>query len=382
MFKSFAIALAATGVAAYSPYGTSSGLQAGVYQGEDDFTHDYAWGHDHYEPGNIKRFDGHFAEIYGADDLAWGANGFQNPIVAKDGVHNWDDQGDAYTCHSCGGHGCSLCGGYGHFHRNKQFGKHGHTLQNGFGVGHWHAYLGPKNRSSYNKYGHGIGGRYTQRWNNGYGDRYGINSGQRYGLAHRWSLYNGYGKGNASAKGSVMGYGIGTNAETQVILNDQQGHRSDDYDWTYADDYGYGDDYGYDEGYGDDWGYDEEPVYDQGYDAEYEEPAYEEDYGYDQDYDTGYDEADEYHGYGEDHYMPEHNGQHYYTEWAAGYGDNAWPGDQTVGRSSVYWKGWSNGHGNHNPWDQESQRHDRGLMNYVERPREVYLHHDYFGFPV
>jgi len=180
------------------------------------YGHNQVWGHGHYEPGNIQNFLGYSAEIDGADDLGWGPNGFQNPIVQNDGVHNWDDMGDAYVCHSCGGHGCGLCGGYGHFHRKAQFGQHGHSLKRGFGIGHWHTYLGPKPRSSYNKYGHGIGGRYSQRWSNGYGDRYGINAGERYGLAHVWSMYNGYGRGNPSSKGSVMGYGVGSNAQVPL----------------------------------------------------------------------------------------------------------------------------------------------------------------------
>ena len=193
-----------------------AGATAQYYDGPTrnygDYQHDRVWGHGHYEPGDITRFENHYAEIYGADDLAWGPNGFQNPHTHNDKVHNWDDQGDANTCHACGGHGCTLCGGYGHVHRNAAFGNHGHNLQTGFGVGHNHAYLGDKVRSSYNRYGHGIGGRYTQRWTNGYGDRYALNHGERYGLAHRWGMYNGYGHGNPSSKGSVMGYGIGANA--------------------------------------------------------------------------------------------------------------------------------------------------------------------------
>jgi len=174
--------------------------------------HNQVWGHSHYEPGDADRFENHYADIYGADDSAWGPNGFRNPITNQDTSHNWDDQGDGYVCHSCGGHGCYLCGGHGHKHTNSQWGEHGHNLKKGFGIGHHHAYLGDKVRSSYNKYGHGIGGRYTQRWSNGYGGRYGFGHGERYGLAHRWSMYNGYGKGNPSSKGSVMGYGVGANA--------------------------------------------------------------------------------------------------------------------------------------------------------------------------
>jgi hypothetical protein len=176
-------------------------------------SHDQVWGHGHYEPGDAFRFENHYADIYGADDLAWGPNGFANPHTNSDDIHNWDDQGDGFVCHACGGHGCSLCGGYGHKHTNAQWGYHGHTLKKPHGIGHNHAYLGDKVRSTYNKYGHGIGGRYTQRWSNGYGGRYGLQGhGERYGLAHRWSMYNGYGKGNPSSKGSVMGYGVGANA--------------------------------------------------------------------------------------------------------------------------------------------------------------------------
>jgi hypothetical protein len=193
------------------------------YYGEGTYTnpapkkgHNSVWGHAHYEPGNIDRFIGHGADIYGADDLAWGPNGYRTPFPASDNVHNWDDQGDAYICHSCGGHGCGNCGGYGHHHRNSKWGYHGHTLKKGFGTGHWHTYLGDKPRSTYNKYGNGIGGRYSQRWSNGYGDQYGINAGQRYGLAHTWGMYNGYGRGNPTSKGSNMGYGYNSNAQTPV----------------------------------------------------------------------------------------------------------------------------------------------------------------------
>jgi hypothetical protein len=275
MFKSFTLASMAAMC--------SAKWQAGIYQGDDDFLHDYVWGHDHYEPGNVKRFDGHFAEIHGADDLAWGPNGYQNPQAAKDDTHNWDDQGDAYTCHSCGGHGCAHCGGYGHFHRNSQFGHHGHSLMNGFGVGHWHTYLGDKQRSSYNKYGHGMGGRYSQRWTNGYGDKYGIDAGQRYGLNHRWGIYNGLGKGNASSKGSNLGYGIGTNAALQQIVWTQDGGYDDyDHDDYYYDDDYYGDDYYGDDYYGD-YGYHYDDEDDHYYEAPmetYEEPAYEKEMTY------------------------------------------------------------------------------------------------------
>ena len=176
------------------------------------YGHNQVWGHQHYEPGDVDRFENHHADIYGADDLAWGPNGYANPTTTNDDIHNWDDQGDGYVCHACGGHGCGLCGGYGHKHTNAQFGYHGHTLRKPHGIGHNHAYLGDKPRSTYNKYGHGVGGRYSQRWSNGYGGRYGFGHGERYGIAHRWSMYNGYGKGNPSTKGSVMGYGIGANA--------------------------------------------------------------------------------------------------------------------------------------------------------------------------
>ena len=228
MFKQVAagIALIAGAEAAtVQSYGSAYGLaNTGGWRTPDDQqwtvpvskptsdSHNQTWGHGHYEPGDIDRFDSHYAEIYGADDSAWGPNGYRNPTTQNDKHHNWDDQGDGYICHSCGGHGCGLCGGYGHFHTNAQFGKHGHTLDRGFGIGHHHAYLGDKVRSSYNRYGHGVGGRYTQRYSNGYGGQFGFNHGERYGLAHRWSMYNGYGRGNPSSKGSVMGYGIGANA--------------------------------------------------------------------------------------------------------------------------------------------------------------------------
>lgn len=187
-------------------------------------SHLSTWGHGHYEPGDVDRFLGHHATVQAQDDLAWGPNGFSNPSTQNDGVHNWDDSGDAYVCHSCGGHGCGNCGGYGHHHKRAKFGHHGHTLKKGFGVGHWHNYLGDKPRSSYNKYGTGIGGRYSQRYSNGYGDRYGITAGARYGLAHLWGMYNGYGRGNPSSKGSVLGYGYDTNAQTPLRTQGYYGY--------------------------------------------------------------------------------------------------------------------------------------------------------------
>jgi len=191
----------------------SANYAVGPTKDHGDFKHDKVWGHGHYEPGSIARFNNFFADIYGADDDAWGVNGFQNPHNHKDNIHNWDDQGDGQICHACGGHGCGLCFGYGHRHANAQFGWHGHTLKKGLGIGHNHDYLGDKVRSTYNRYGHGYGGRYSQRWSNGYGGKYNLQGGQRYGLAHRWGMYNGYGHGNPNSQGSVMGYGIGSNAE-------------------------------------------------------------------------------------------------------------------------------------------------------------------------
>lgn len=392
MFKTFAIAVVAS-VAEANVY-TQGDYREGIYVNQDDFTHDHVWGHTHYEPGNVKRFDGHYAEIDGADDLAWGPNGYQNPLpmTNKDAVHNWDDAGDAYVCHSCGGHGCTLCGGYGHFHRTAQFGHHGHNLKNGFGVGHWHTYLGPKVRSSYNKYGHGIGGRYSQRWSNGYGDRYGINAGERYGLQHRWGIYNGLGKGNPSSKGSVMGYGIGQNAEVPALLpNRMDGY--DDVDMTYDEGYGddysqsvrggsYQDDYGYDEGYGDDWGYDEGYGDDYGYDDYgYDDYGYD-DYGYD---DYGYDDYGDDYGYdSHDQYLPEHNGKQLYTEFAAGYGDpvGAWGNTywDPVGDGHVFTHSFGVGHGNHSPWNSEYERSDLGLFNYRGRPTRLARTHQPTGF--
>ena len=40
--------------------------------------HDAMWNHAHYEPGNIGRFDNHYAEIYGVEDGHYGRNGFRN----------------------------------------------------------------------------------------------------------------------------------------------------------------------------------------------------------------------------------------------------------------------------------------------------------------
>merc|ERR1719198_2866089 len=166
----FSSALLLVAEAAASGYGGGSESIAryGPTREYGGYQHDRVWGHGHYEPGDIERFDGHHAEIYGADDLAWGPNGFANAHAHNDATHNWDDQGDGYVCHACGGHGCTLCGGYGHEHKGRMFGYHGHNLKMGFGVGHTHAYLGKKPRSSYNRYKHGVGGRYTQRWTNGY----------------------------------------------------------------------------------------------------------------------------------------------------------------------------------------------------------------------
>ena len=294
MKSSFATLLIAGASASYS-----QGERAlyGPTKDFGDYQHDRVWGHGHYEPGDIERFENHHAEIYGADDLAWGPNGFANPHTHNDDHHNWDDQGDAYVCHSCGGHGCTLCGGYGHGHRNAQFGEHGHTLQTGFGVGHNHVYLGDKPRSSYNRYGHGVGGRYTQRWSNGYGNRYGIGHGHRYGLAHRWSQYNGYGHGNPSSKGSVMGYGLGANAQIPQLYQPR----------TYEDVY---DPY---DAYGDSYDYDYKeytPKYKQmDYEQEYHEPQYyEQEYHEPKHYEQEYHEP-QYYEQEYDHYEPQYDCQ-------------------------------------------------------------------------
>ena len=227
MFKiAAAIALIEATNARYGhPRGGTRPITSQSYETpEPTYGHNQVWGHQHYEPGDVDRFENHYADVYGADDLAWGPNGYANPQTTNDDAHNWDDQGDGYVCHACGGHGCGLCGGYGHRHTNAQFGEHGHTLKKAHGIGHGHAYLGDKPRSTYNKYGHGIGGRYSQRWSNGYGGRYGFGHGGRYGIAHRWSMYNGYGKGNPSTKGSVMGYGIGANAA--IPMQNRYGYKN------------------------------------------------------------------------------------------------------------------------------------------------------------
>ena len=144
-------------------YGSRGGTRPNTSQSyetpEPTYGHNQVWGHQHYEPGDVDRYENHYADIYGADDLAWGPNGYANPQTTSDDAHNWDDQGDGHVCHACGGHGCGLCGGYGHRHTNAQFGEHGHSLKKAHGIGHGHAYLGDKPRSTYNKYGHGIGGR-------------------------------------------------------------------------------------------------------------------------------------------------------------------------------------------------------------------------------
>ena len=340
--------------------------QAGGYDGGESiarygptkeyggFQHDQAWGHSHYEPGDIERFDGHYAEIYGADDLAWGPNGYANAHTHSDTVHNWDDQGDAYICHACGGHGCTLCGGYGHEHKGRQFGYHGHGLKTGFGVGHSHAYLGKKPRSSYNKYGHGIGGRYTQRWTNGYGGRYGLGHGERYGIAHRWSQFNGYGKGNPSTKGSVMGYGLGANAQIPIVDDtpDTVGHQ-------YATEK-------YMEEYGDDYA---EP--------EYVEESYEGD-------DYGDDERRGATVSGENAYgrksLTSPKTSDYYVDFASGYGAAKQKITGLAGRGHAYRHEYGNGSGNHSPWNGEVWRHDRGLTNYLWRPLKQTRYHTPPGY--
>jgi hypothetical protein len=113
-------------------------------------------------------------------------------------------------------------------------------------------------------------------------------------------MYNGYGHGNPSSKGSVMGYGVGANAAIPQQWDDQY-----QADYGYEEpEYGYEQEYGYDEpeyGYEDEYSY-EEPDY--GYEqeyAEYEEPEYgyedeytyeEPDYGYEQEYEE-YEEPEE-----------------------------------------------------------------------------------------
>lgn len=333
------------------------------------YQHDRVWGHGHYEPGDIERFDGHHAEIYGADDLAWGPNGFANAHAHNDATHNWDDQGDAYVCHACGGHGCTLCGGYGHEHKGRMFGYHGHNLKMGFGVGHTHAYLGKKPRSSYNRYKHGVGGRYTQRWTNGYGGRYGLGHGERYGLAHRWSQYNGYGHGNPSSKGSVLGYGLGANAAIPQLYDtpNTDGHqpvlKEEVYDDYYEPEYGYEDDYHYEDDYG--------------YEPEY---GYEDDYGYD-DYEEPYPRGAAF-GRKADkkkdsYYKPK--AKDFYIDFARGFGKK--PGKELHnGRSTAFKMEFGHGSGNHSPFHGEVYRHDAGLYNYVFRPKKQSRYHTTPGY--
>jgi len=336
-----------------------------------DFQHDRVWGHGHYEPGDIERFDNHYAEIYGADDLAWGPNGFQNPHTHNDDHHNWDDQGDAFVCHGCGGHGCELCAGYGHQHRNAAFGNHGHTLKTGFGNGHSHAYLGDKPRSSYNKYGHGVGGRYSQRWSNGYGGRYGLGHGHRYGLAHRWSSYNGYGHGNPSSKGSVMGYGIGANAQ---IPMQWEISNYDDANYSPWGNRGgvkdYPDHLDRDQGYGnDDYGYEQDYDYDT-----YEEPEYEDDYkrGMAMRKKASYGKG----------YKPSYDSNDYYIDFAKGYGSfDKFSQGSSVGKGHAYDMEFGHGHGNHSPWNSEVYRHDAGVMgSYRFRPKKQAQYHTTPGY--
>jgi len=356
MFKEIAvgISLIAAVEAGYGGYRGGRSQRQTVPIEANLYGHNQVWGHSHYEPGDVDRFENHSAEIYGADDLAWGPNGFANPNTESDSVHNWDDQGDAYICHACGGHGCTLCGGYGHEHKGRQFGYHGHGLKTGFGVGHSHAYLGKKPRSSYNKYGHGVGGRYTQRWSNGYGGRYGLGHGERYGIAHRWSQFNGYGKGNPSTKGSVMGYGLGANAQIPIVDDtpDTVGHQ-------YATEK-------YMEEYGDDYSDD-----------------YSDDYGDERRGATVSGEV----AFGRKSLTSEvPSTKDYYVEFASpnfaiGYGA-AGKKDSlaSVGRGHAYRHEYGNGSGNHSPWNGEVWRHDRGLTNYLWRPLKQDRYHTTPGY--
>ena len=376
MFKSFTAAVLASAINATesAAYGRLARARYGPTKDYSSYKHDQVWGHGHYEPGEIERFDNHFAEIYGADDLAWGPNGYMNPHTENDTVHNWDDQGDAFVCHGCGGHGCTLCGGYGHEHKNSRFGDHGHNLRTGFGIGHSHAYLGDKVRSSYNRYGHGVGGRYTQRWSNGYGNRYGIGHGHRYGLAHRWSMYNGYGKGNPSSKGSVLGYGIGANAaipqrfEAPTVR--REAVEADPYD-VYDQYYEYDEpEYGYEEDYA-------EPEYEMEYEeAEYAEPEYEEEYE-EPEYEMEYEEPA--------YEAPKsYDTKDYYIDFARGFGarPEEYDARDPVGETKAYRMRFGHGSGNHSPWHGEIYRHDAGLWNYNQRPKQQKRYHmptDYYN---
>ena len=373
MFKTFSAALLASAIEASNSYGDYSAQlmrpRYGPTKDYGSYKHDQVWGHGHYEPGDVERFDNHFAEIYGADDLAWGPNGYANPHTENDTVHNWDDQGDAFICHGCGGHGCTLCGGYGHEHKNAQFGYHGHGLKTGFGVGHSHAYLGDKVRSSYNKYGHGVGGRYSQRWSNGYGDRYGINAGHRYGLAHRWGMYNGYGRGNPSSKGSVMGYGIGANAAIPQRFE----HYVEDtkYQKPY-DGYPKEQSYGYEEPKYEEPKYEEET-----YEEEYEEPTYEE-----PEYEEEYEEPAYEEEYEEPSYGGDYKTDDYYVDFARGYGGRQIDYDNlnNIGEGFTYKHRFGHGSGNHSPWHGEIHRHSAGINNYWKRPEQQMRYHQAPGF--
>jgi len=82
MFKTLSAGIALISGASASNYANQYGTRVRnsqrweVPNTENYLTHNRVWGHTHYEPGDVDRFENHYADIYGADDLAWGPNGY------------------------------------------------------------------------------------------------------------------------------------------------------------------------------------------------------------------------------------------------------------------------------------------------------------------
>jgi hypothetical protein len=164
-----------------------------------------------------------------------------------------------------------------------------------------------------------------------------------------------------------MGYGQGANASIPQLHDtpDTVGHQ-------YATEK-YTQEYGYDEP---EYGY-EEPEYG------YEEPEY------------GYEEHDCYgderrgatvsgaKAYGRSDKLPT-TSQNYYLEFASpnfnvGYGAGTKKAG-LAGRGHAYKHEYSNGSGNHSPWNGEVWRHDRGMDNYLWRPKKQTRYHTPEGY--